>query len=72
MEGRDLDSHATRRTWFDWLLVSAAIFIFAAFGAMARVPHMEIHMGWLVTLSLAMLLVLLAAGLALWRVTKFS
>jgi drug/metabolite transporter (DMT)-like permease len=72
MEGRDLDADTTRRTWFDWLLVSAAIFIFAAFGAMARVPHMEIHMGWLVTLSLAMLLVLLAAGLALWRVTKFS
>jgi hypothetical protein len=72
MEGRDLDADTTRRTWFDWLLVSAAIFIFAAFGAMARVPQMEIHMGWLVTLSLAMLLVLLAAGLALWRVTKFS
>jgi drug/metabolite transporter (DMT)-like permease len=72
MEGRDLDAEATRRTWFDWLLVSAAILIFAVFGAMARVPHMEIHMGWLVTLSLAMLLVLLAAGLALWRVTKFS
>jgi glucose uptake protein GlcU len=72
MEGRDLDADTTRRTWFDWLLVSAAVFIFAAFGAMARVPHMEIHMGWLVTLSVAMLLVLLAAGLALWRVTKFS
>jgi hypothetical protein len=36
------------------------------------VPHMEIHMGWLIALSLAMLLVLLAAGLALWRVTKFT
>jgi drug/metabolite transporter (DMT)-like permease len=72
MEGRDLDSHATRRTWFDWLLVSAATFIFAAFGAMARVPHMEIQTGWLVTLSMGMMVVLLAAGLALWRVTKFS
>jgi hypothetical protein len=72
MEGRDLDSGATRRTWFDWLLVSAATLIFAVFGAIARVPHMDIHMGWLVTLSVAMLLVLLAAGIALWRVTKFT
>ena len=72
MEGRDVDPHATRRTWFDWLLVCAATLIFAALGAMARVPQMEIHMGWLIALSLAMLLVLLAAGLALWRVTKFA
>jgi hypothetical protein len=33
---------------------------------------MEIHLGWLAGLSLAMLLVLFAAGLALWRVTKFT
>jgi hypothetical protein len=39
---------------------------------MARVPHMEIQVGWLVILSLTMLAVLLAAGLALWRVTKFT
>ena len=72
MEGRDLDSHGARRTWVDWLLVAAATSIFVALGAMARVPHMQIHMGWLVVLALAMLLVLLAAGFALWRVTKFT
>ncbi len=72
MEGRDVNSKGVRRTWVDWLLVAAATFIFFALGRMARVPHMEIQMEWLVALSLAMLLVLLAAGLALWRVTKFS
>jgi drug/metabolite transporter (DMT)-like permease len=72
MEGREFDSNGTRRTWVDWLLVAAATSIFVAFGAMARVPHMEIQMGWLIGLGLAMLLVLLAAGIALWRVTKFT
>lgn len=72
MEGRDLDPRLTHRTWLDWLLVSSAICFFAVLGAMARIPRMEIHTGWLIALSLAMLLVLVAAGLALWRVTKFS
>jgi hypothetical protein len=72
MEGRDITSTGTHRTWVDWLLIACAICIFAVLGAMARVPHMEIQMGWLAALSIAMLLVLLAAGLALWRVTKFT
>jgi hypothetical protein len=72
MEGRDVDSNGTGRAWLDWLLVAAATSIFVAFGKMAHLPHMEIQMGWLTGLSLAMLLVLLAAGFALWRVTKFT
>jgi hypothetical protein len=39
---------------------------------MARIPQMEIQMGWLIGLSLAMLMVLIAAGVALWRVTRFT
>ena len=72
MEGREPESGRVRRTWFDWLLVVGATAIFAALGAIARIPQMEIRMGWLGALSLAMLLVLLAGGLALWRLTKFS
>ncbi len=72
MQGHDPDSTAERRTWVDWLLVSAATLIFVGLGAMARVPQMAIQMGWLAALSAAMLLVLLAAGFALWRVTRFS
>ena len=72
MEGRELDTHGGGRTWVDWLLIAGAVFIFAALGAMARVPQMEIRMEWLAALSLAMLVVLVAGGLALWRITKFS
>jgi drug/metabolite transporter (DMT)-like permease len=72
MEGRDLDRHAVRRTWIDWVLVGGATLIFVALGWMASVPQMQIHMGWLAVLSVAMLVVLVAAGLALWRLTKFT
>lgn len=72
MEGHDPDSAKIRRIWADWLLVTVATLIFVAFGLMARVPHMEIQAGWLAVLSLTMLVVLFAAGLALWRVTKFT
>jgi drug/metabolite transporter (DMT)-like permease len=72
MEGRDFESKGIRRGWVDWLLVASATSVFVAFGIMARVPHLEIQAGWLIGLSLAMLLVLLAAGVALWRVTKFT
>jgi glucose uptake protein GlcU len=72
MQGREVETERTGRTWIDWLLIAAATFIFAAFGAMVRVPQMEIHFVWLAALSLAMLLALVAGGLALWRITKFT
>ena len=72
MEGREPESAITRRSWLDWLLVGGAVLLFAALGAMAQIPHMEIQMGWLIALSLAMLGVLVVGGVVLWRVTKFS
>ncbi len=72
MEGREPELNETRRTWVDWLLIGASVLIFAVLGAMARVPKMEMQIGWLVALSTAMLLVLIVGGVVLWRVTKFT
>ncbi|MGH9582512.1 MAG: EamA/RhaT family transporter, partial [Bryobacteraceae bacterium] len=72
MEGRDLASTRPSRTWVDWLIVSAATLIFVALGTMAKIPNMHIQMSWLIALMALTVLVLLAAGWALWRVTKFS
>jgi glucose uptake protein GlcU len=73
MEGRDVNPKPARRTWLDWLLIAGATAVFAGLGQMARVPAaMEIQEGWLVALSLSMLVILFAAGIALWRVTRFS
>jgi drug/metabolite transporter (DMT)-like permease len=75
-EGRELTSESADgksggRTWGDWLLVTVATLIFVALALIARVPHMEIQMGWLFVLTGAMLVALVAGCIALWRVTRF-
>lgn len=72
MEGHELSPQEARRTWFDWLVIAVATLIFVGLGMMAHIPQMLIHMGWLLALSAAMLVVLIAAGIALWRVTRFT
>lgn len=72
MEGRDVNTGEVRRTWADWLLIAAATMIFVGFGALARAPHMEIQTGWLGLFAAALVTVLAAGGLTLWRVTKFT
>jgi hypothetical protein len=72
MEGRDQQATRIRRTWADWLLIFAATFIFVAFGLMARIPAMSVQWGWLISLSAAMLLVLVMGGIMLWRITRFN
>lgn len=73
MEGKEINAKKNRaRTLTDWLLIGGATLIFIAFGRMASIPEMEIHWGWLVALSSAMLLVLVAGGIALWRITRFN
>jgi hypothetical protein len=71
MQGRDLKDEATRRTWIDWSFIAVATMIFVILGVLARVPHLEIEGSWLAVLSGAMLFVLVACGVALWRVTRF-
>jgi len=72
MEGRNEEVTRARRTWIDWLLISIATCVFIGFGAIARLPHMDLQWGWLVALTGAMLLVLIAGGMMLWRVTRFD
>jgi drug/metabolite transporter (DMT)-like permease len=72
MEGHDLASTLPRRAWFDWLIVAVATVIFILLGWIAAVPHMQIQMAWLAALTAAMLIVLIAAGWALWRSTRFT
>ena len=72
MAGRDVHASSARRTWLDWVLIGGATCIFVGFGVIARVPQMEIQWGWLAGLTAAMLLVLAAGGIALWRITRFN
>jgi len=72
MEGKETNVNNHVRTSIDWLLIGGATLIFAAFGLMATIPEMEIHWGWLTALTSGMLIVLVAGGVALWRITRFN
>src|ERR1051325_5145843 len=61
-----------RRTWVDWLIVGTATAIIAGFGVMARAPQIAVTWGWVTVLAALMLTMLVVAGLALWRTTRFS
>jgi drug/metabolite transporter (DMT)-like permease len=60
------------RTWLDYLLVIAATTIFITLAVLARAPSMSLNWSALIALAAAMLIFLLACGLALWRVTRFN
>ena len=72
MEGHSETAGEVRRTWGDWLLIAVATLIFVGLGSLARVPRMDIQTGWLGLFAAALVAVLVAGGVALWRVTKFT
>src|ERR1700726_612562 len=59
------------RSVLDWLLMLVTTFLFAVLAAMARLPHMEIALGWAAALVVTMLVLLATCGIALWRTTRF-
>lgn len=71
MEGRAYETGPTRRTILDWLLILGTTALFAALAFMARLPHLNISVGWAAALALAMLCLLVTCGIALWRTTRF-
>jgi drug/metabolite transporter (DMT)-like permease len=60
------------KSLLDWLIVSAATAIFVILAVFARAPQLSLHWGALAALTLAMLTLLTACGLALWRTTRFN
>jgi len=72
MEGSNEDATHARRTWVDGVLIAIATCIFICFGAIARIPHMDLQWRWLSALTAAMVLVLIAGGSMLWRITRFN
>ena len=63
---------ARGRTVWDWLIVAAATVVFIVFAAMAEAPRLAIDHGWALGLTVAMLALLGAGGVALWRATRFG
>ncbi len=72
MLGEQGASAAPVRTWVDWALAGVATLIIAGFGMIAQAPAIAANAGWMLLLILAMLALLFASGVMLWRVTRFS
>ena len=60
------------RSWVDWVLLAGATVIIVAFAVNARVAELHLNWGWTTMLVAAMAALLIASGIALWRLTKFS
>lgn len=71
MEGREFNAAANRRTVLDWLLIGTTTALFVALAAMARIPRIDIDLGWAAVITAAMLALLATCGIALWRTTRF-
>jgi hypothetical protein len=71
MEGRSFGTAQHKRTLLDWLLILGTTALFVALAVIARLPSIGISLGWAVVLTAAMLALLMAGGIALWRTTRF-
>jgi drug/metabolite transporter (DMT)-like permease len=81
LEGREMESSdveinklsasPTSRTVLDWLLILVTTVLFGILAMMAKLPHIGVAIGWAVVLTVAMLVLLAACGIAIWRTTRF-
>ncbi|MDQ3950568.1 MAG: GRP family sugar transporter [Gemmatimonadota bacterium] len=69
--GREWSTTRHRRTWVDWLIVGVATATLVGFAAIAEAPQLSVNWGWVAGLTLLMLGVMAACGVALWRTTRF-
>jgi drug/metabolite transporter (DMT)-like permease len=72
MLGEEHASVKRSRSWLDWVLLAGASAIIIAFAVNARIPELHLNWGWMTVLVAAMGVLLVASGLALWRLTKFT
>jgi glucose uptake protein GlcU len=72
VEGLNASATSPRRSWADWVIVTAATVTLIGFALSARAPQIAVRWQWGVALIVAMLVALVGCGLALWRVTRFN
>lgn len=71
MEGRAHGTSTTGRTIADWILILGTTGLFMVLAVAAKLPRMEIGVGWAIGLTVAMVTLLATCGVALWRTTRF-
>ena len=71
MEGKSFRNDSSARSLLDWLLILGTTALFVVLATMARLPQMEIGLGWALILAAAMLVLLSSCAISLWRTTRF-
>jgi drug/metabolite transporter (DMT)-like permease len=71
LEGRAYTAVSSQRTILDWLLMFGATALFVFLAGLSNLPALDISLGWALALTTAMLALLAACGIALWRTTQF-
>jgi drug/metabolite transporter (DMT)-like permease len=73
LQGRQAAGEAPpKRSAVDWVLIAGATAVFVGFARVAQVPKLSFHWGPAMVLSLALLVLLMVCGVALWRTTRFN
>jgi hypothetical protein len=71
MEGKSHGIDSSARSLLDWVLILGTTALFVVLATMARLPRMEISLGWALVLAAAMLVLLSSCAISLWRTTRF-
>lgn len=70
--GTEQSSRDSRRAWWDYVILAAAVIIFVWLGLNARVPTLAMNFAWLLVLSLFLIVAAVGCLWMLWRTTRFS
>lgn len=72
LNGEDLlADRKHKRPWWEMVIVTAAVALFAWLGFEAQQPAIATHGAWMATLITASLALLVACGIMLWKRTRF-
>lgn len=64
--------HTTKRSALDYIVALVATGVFVFFAAMAEAPKLEMNLGAALLVVTMTLVILVGAGLMLWRTTRFN
>ena len=70
--GSEVGESSDRRSWWDYVIVAAAVGVFVYLGCNARVPELGMNFTWLAVLVVGLVASALLAGWGLWKATRFS
>ena len=71
-EGREtIASTRSRRPWWDFAILSAAVAVFVWLAVIARRPPLAMNLGFAAGLAGGLLLTLFGCGWFLWKKTRF-